>query len=385
MAIEAQLADGRILEFPDGTDPAVIQSTVKRLVTGSKAAPKPTQAAEPVGYDFGAAMAADIAPVETPEKKVYTGSVFDTQPFEPKITPAEADRLSRRAYAEATTKLPSRTQYARATPQEQLGRTTGQAALDTTIGVLQGAAAFPKGVAGMVNAGDNPVAKFYESAIQAGQKSKSPYLQSQIAEREAFIKNVTANQGEVGGARASFNTMFSPAGADIVAQGAGSMIPTVGLSMLKLGQMSMGAVNALVVGGEAAQSTAQKLSQMSPENWSNSTAYQELRSSGMSHQDAANMLAPLFAMPNQFLGMLVGKVSGSTGLETRLAGKAVTGGARERAARAGTEFVGEQAETLIPSFAANVTQRIFDDKQSLTEGLGKQRLKLRRALSPVRL
>ena len=78
MAIEAQLADGRILEFPDGTDPAVIQSTVKRLVTGSKAAPKPTQAAEPVGYDFGAAMAADIAPVETPEKKVYTGSVFDT-------------------------------------------------------------------------------------------------------------------------------------------------------------------------------------------------------------------------------------------------------------------------------------------------------------------
>jgi hypothetical protein len=336
-----------------------------------KATPKPTQAVEPVGYDFGAAMAADIAPAETPEKKVYTGSVFDTQPFDPKITPAEADRLSRRAYAEATTKPPRRTQYARATPQEQLGRTTGQAALDTTIGVLQGATAFPKGVAGMINAGDNPVAKFYESAIQAGERSKSPYLQSQKAEREAFIKNVTANQGEVGGARASFNTMFSPAGADIVAQGAGSMIPTVGLSMLKLGQMSMGAVNALAVGGEAAQSTAQKLSQMSPENWSNSTAYQELRSSGMSHQDAANMLAPLFAMPNQFLGMLIGKVSGSTGLETRLAGKAVTGGARERAARAGTEFVGEQAETLIPSFVANVTQRIFDDKQSLTEGLGK--------------
>jgi len=375
MAIEAQLADGRVLEFPDGTDPAVIQSTVKRLIAESqpapKTTPKPTQAAEPVGYDFGAAMAADLALPETPEKKVYTGSVFDTQPFEPKITPAEADRLSRRAYAEATTKPPRRTQYVQATPEEQLKRTTGQAALDTTIGLLQGAAAFPKGVAGMINAGDNPVAKFYESAIQAGERSKSPYLQSQKAEREAFIKNVTANQGEVGGARASFNTMFSPAGADIIAQGAGSMIPTVGLSMLKLGQMSMGAVNALAVGGEAAQSTAQKLSQMSPENWSNSSAYQELRSSGMSHQDAANMLAPLFAMPNQFLGMLVGKVSGSTGLETRLAGKAVTGGARERAARAGTELLGEQIETLVPSFVANVTQRIFDDKQSLTEGLGK--------------
>lgn len=33
MAIQAQLADGRILEFPDGTDPNVIQSTVKRLIS----------------------------------------------------------------------------------------------------------------------------------------------------------------------------------------------------------------------------------------------------------------------------------------------------------------------------------------------------------------
>jgi len=32
MAIEAQLADGRVLEFPDGTDPAVVQSTVKRVI-----------------------------------------------------------------------------------------------------------------------------------------------------------------------------------------------------------------------------------------------------------------------------------------------------------------------------------------------------------------
>ena len=36
MTIQAQLADGRILEFPDGTDPAVIQATVKRIVQGDK-------------------------------------------------------------------------------------------------------------------------------------------------------------------------------------------------------------------------------------------------------------------------------------------------------------------------------------------------------------
>ena len=35
MAIEAQLADGRILEFPDGTDPSVVQATVKRVIAQS--------------------------------------------------------------------------------------------------------------------------------------------------------------------------------------------------------------------------------------------------------------------------------------------------------------------------------------------------------------
>ena len=332
--------------------------------------------AEPeVQYDSGDAMgtgAEAIMAQPNRERKTYTGSVFDTQPFEPKFDPAEANRLSRRAYAEASTKPPRRTQYVQATPQNQLERTAGQAALDTTIGVLQGAVGVPKSVASVINAGDNPVARFYEEASQAGQRAKSPYLQSRAAEREAFIKNVTANQGEVGGARAAFTSMFSPAGADIVAQGAGSMIPTVGMSLLGLGRVSMMAVNALSVGGEAAQSTAQKLSQMSPEDWSNSSAYQELRSSGMSHRDAVNMLAPLFAMPNQFLGTLIGGASGVTGLEKTLAGKSIKGGARERAARAGAELLGEEAETLVPSFVANVTQRIFNDKQSLTEGLGKE-------------
>jgi len=44
MTIEAQLADGRVLEFPDGTDPSVIQSTVKRML-----APAP---AKDAGFSF---------------------------------------------------------------------------------------------------------------------------------------------------------------------------------------------------------------------------------------------------------------------------------------------------------------------------------------------
>ena len=39
MPIEAELADGRVLEFPDGTSPAVVQATVKRML-GAPQAPK---------------------------------------------------------------------------------------------------------------------------------------------------------------------------------------------------------------------------------------------------------------------------------------------------------------------------------------------------------
>src|SRR3990167_8484265 len=33
MTITAELADGRRLEFPDGTDPGVVQATVKKLLS----------------------------------------------------------------------------------------------------------------------------------------------------------------------------------------------------------------------------------------------------------------------------------------------------------------------------------------------------------------
>jgi len=149
------------------------------IVDDAPVAKAASKAVEPeAGYDFGAAMAADIAPVEASEKKVYTGSVFDTQPFnpnlEPKFNSAEAARLSNRAYAEESTRAPRRTQYAEATPEDQLKRTTGQALRDTTIGLLQGAANVPKGIASNINAGDNPVARFYDRAVQAGEQAKSP-------------------------------------------------------------------------------------------------------------------------------------------------------------------------------------------------------------------
>jgi hypothetical protein len=50
MAIQAQLFDGTLLEFPDGTDPSVIEATAKRVTTERQAAARPQKAPENVGF-----------------------------------------------------------------------------------------------------------------------------------------------------------------------------------------------------------------------------------------------------------------------------------------------------------------------------------------------
>ena len=65
MTIQAQLADGRILEFPDGTDPQVIQDTVKSQITASQPQPEvqnDLSATEQIigGVSGAATLASDI-------------------------------------------------------------------------------------------------------------------------------------------------------------------------------------------------------------------------------------------------------------------------------------------------------------------------------------
>ena len=57
MAIEAQLADGRVLQFPDGTDPKIVQSTVQRLVVDAV----PAQSAGFSGKNIGIAALQGLA------------------------------------------------------------------------------------------------------------------------------------------------------------------------------------------------------------------------------------------------------------------------------------------------------------------------------------
>jgi hypothetical protein len=85
MAIQARLADGRVLNFPDGTDPEVINRTVRSLLAPAAPQAKAEGVGAPMGEDMGSAIMAEATPKS--ERKVYTGRVFDTQTFEPEFDP----------------------------------------------------------------------------------------------------------------------------------------------------------------------------------------------------------------------------------------------------------------------------------------------------------
>lgn len=343
-------------------------------------APKPAPAPDrqpslgsPMGETFGAEiMAASELPKPAP-RKVYTGSVFDTVDItklpEPEFNAEEAARLSRRAYAEQSMLAPRRPPLElKPTPKEEIDRSIGGSAMDTVIGVLQGAVSIPKGIVDNIPF-DNPLSQFYKDAYEAGEKAKTGYIRSKNLERSALLERVRENQGELAASRAAFNTMFSPSGADIVAKGAGSMIAPLGLSLFNLGTKSMVAMSALANAGDAAQQAAAQLASMSPEDWSKSDIYQSLREKGLDHRDAVRILAPMYALPAQTVGAITGAVSGATGLEKAL----VKGGAqaaKSRLGRAGAETLGELSETLLPMVAGNAAQRLVDDRTNILKGTG---------------
>ena len=75
MTVQAQLADGRILEFPDGTDPKVIQATVKRVIASSEAAPEEGILASGIGgfKRFGAGLETALGSIIDPETAARRG------------------------------------------------------------------------------------------------------------------------------------------------------------------------------------------------------------------------------------------------------------------------------------------------------------------------
>ena len=350
--------------------PLNTSSTTKPAAPTPKA-PAPTQPAEdfsttdPMGGDLGSAIMGAAAPRE---KKVYTGSVFDTQPLPPaEFDPREAERLSNRAYAEATTRPPRRQFEMKATPEAQTRERTGtEIYKDTVLGAFQGGVGLLKGITDNINAGNNPASEGLEATSLFFERLKTPQLRGQAAMRQAQIERARETQGEVAATRVAFNTIFSPAGADVVAKGAGSMIPTLGMNLLGLGVKSMAMANALSNAGDAANQAAEQLKKIKPEEWSNNEVYQTLREKGLSHKDAVAMLVPFYVVPAQGTGFGAGYLSGRTGVEKSLTGKA-SGTALGRGL---SELAGEQVETLAPQFVGNLTAKTVDERVNPFAGLG---------------
>ena len=255
------------------------------------------------------------------------------------------------------------------TPAEE--RSTLRAIADTALGVHQGASGMVKGVADNINAGDNLVSNFFQTVMDGAERLKSDDLKEQQATRNMLIYGAKKS-GEAAAARAAIQTLFDypAAGGDVVARGTGSVVPTLALGAAGAGTRIMGGVNALANAGDAASQTADKLRSLPPAMWANDPQYQGLISQGMSHQDAINLLIPVKVLPAQGIGAVTGAASGFTGLERQLAGQVVGNTIKDRFKRAGTEILGEQAETLFPQVAGNNTVGAIDGKTNLFDGAG---------------
>ncbi|MCA0214515.1 MAG: hypothetical protein LCH79_15225 [Proteobacteria bacterium] len=253
-------------------------------------------------------------------------------------------------------------------------RSLPRAAGDTALGLYSGAMGLAKGVADNVNAGANPVSSFIETAQAGARRLMSPELRDQQIKREARILTAQRSQGELAGARAAWQSLFDlpAAGLDTLAQGAGSLIPTIALGVGGASPAVLAAVNAGSVAGEGAERTARKLRELPPTVWAEDAAYQHLTTqAGASHAEAVAILAPMRAVPAQVAGAVAGAISGRVGVEGVLTGQTVAGTARARAGRAAGELGTEQLETVIPGAVANAQIGAVDGKTSWFEGLGR--------------
>ena len=320
----------------------------------------------PMGEDLGAAIMGEAA---SRKPKTFTGSVFDTEEFNPALSPEEAMRLSRRAYAEQTTKPARRLPPSMTPSPEYVGRdrTADEVALDLTAALSKGTTGFFKGI--LNNLPGDPGTALFEGMEQRAERAVSPITKGSEIARQGAIARAQQLEGEVGAARATYQTMFTPAGMQVITQGAGSLIPSIGLSLAGLSAKAVTAANMLSNAGDAAVQSAEQLKQISPQEWSKNEVYRSLRDSGLSHRDTVNMLAPIYAVPSQAFGAATGAISGATGLERALIG-GTKRGAVAAGKRAGAELFGEEVESVVPQFVGNLVASTIDPKITATQGLG---------------
>lgn len=150
--IEAELHDGRILEFPDGTDPAVVQSTVKRLLAEGKQPERPAYATQALH----GANEAIMAPVRVVENLIAE-KIFGTSKR------PVSDFLKRNLY-------PSEAQ----TPGERIARSAGAMVPETALMAGTLAAAAPAVPTALINRTAPGLAEYLAQSILRPYETAAP-------------------------------------------------------------------------------------------------------------------------------------------------------------------------------------------------------------------
>lgn len=187
MTVRAELADGRVLEFPDGTDPSVIQSTVKRMIA-AEPRPQPEEgitAALTGGFKrflstgetaLESLVDPELAAQRGVERAQKIGEQYAPGASLEKVKQAYAERGLFPAVGEAISQIPS----ALAEQAPQIAATLGSAKL----GAMAGTAVAPGVgtiIGGLAGAAAPSLAQLYGANLERQAEEKVPEISRSAA------------------------------------------------------------------------------------------------------------------------------------------------------------------------------------------------------------
>ena len=211
MTIRAELADGRVLEFPDGTDPSVIQATVKRMIA-AEPQPQPQEgitAALTGGFKrylstgetaLESLVNPELAAQRGVERAQRLGEQYAPGASLEKVKQAYAERGLFPAVGEAISQIPA----ALAEQAPQIAATLGSAKL----GAMAGTAVAP-GVGTIIGGLGGALAPSLMQLYGAN-------IERQAEEKAPEISRLAALGAAAPGAALEVASTFSPLGRNLV-------------------------------------------------------------------------------------------------------------------------------------------------------------------------
>jgi hypothetical protein len=355
----------QIEDFLAGKLPASGWSEIDNFLAG-----KPSRATseKPVNWD-------DFTPVNKQQGNVnwadYKPVKKSTSQIDAFLAGAPAKRSTERAASvnEMDYGTSDVSQSARSGQQ----RTWGEAASDTGVQLAEGVNTLIGAVPDLI-APESAASGFFKSNAEFWRDKQSDALKGRIASADRAI-DAAGEEGVISQIAEAASQYFSdPAlAARFVTTNLPSMIPGIGAA--KLAQGAALARGATAARAAAAATTAAGVTNAALNaGGARGEAFDDIKRTlearGYS-ADEAERIALEDSRIVAAVGGLAGFVSGKTGLERSLVGKAATGSAVKAAGRAaGAELAGEQIEELAPKIATNVQAGQYDGRDA-TKDIGR--------------